>query len=409
MFTSLTKARALSFAWCIAATSNVLPAQEQEHPESESSFHRFQEHDNHDHSPEELLDPKSYSTWDPSIGLVLDGLATVSEASGGNADGFDLRTVELSMAHRIDQYGWAYLVAVYEDDEFALEEAAIMMDELPGNFTLRVGKMLTDFGKWNTLHLSEKNYVFEDGVRSAIFGGNLAGTGLEIHQKFEVGHLPIRWSVGAHSSFGGEDFESEALGDHGLDQFGFTGRITTQQAFGHNGWLQYGLSVFHTDEGFVEQVDTNADGISDQDFGIGQSTIALDFTLSDVSDDNHTANTLSVEIWRNQRDVINPLNQAIGQDTNGIWGFYQFDFNHRWAAGLQGAWWQNPQSTLGTDWFTGAEAGAQQAAFMTCTLSDHNRLRVQVSQERLPGADPNWTLALQWEAILGEHRHVLDW
>ncbi|PCJ52743.1 MAG: hypothetical protein COA70_11180 [Planctomycetota bacterium] len=382
---------------------------EQEHPQSESSFHRFQEHDDHEHNAEELLQPASYSTWNPSIGLVLDSLATASGSGSSQADGFELRSVEISFAHRIDQYGWAYIVAAIEDDELELEEAAVLMDELPGNFTLRAGKMLADFGKWNTIHLNEKNFVFEDGVRTAFFGGNLAGTGLELHQKSRLGPLPVRWSLGVHSSFGGESFESAVLADRGLQEFGFTGRMTTQQDFGHSGWLQYGASFFHTGKGFVEKVDTNADGIPDQDFGIGQTTLAVDFTFSDVQDNSHTANTLSLEVWRNQRDVIDLQQRAIGQNANGIWGFYQFDFNHQWAAGVQGAWWQNPQSTAASGWFSGADSGAQQAAFVTCTLSDHNRLRAQISQDHLPRIEPSWTFALQWDVSLGEHRHVLDW
>lgn len=365
------------------------------------------------------------ASFNPAIGLIFDGLATFSEEAGEGVDQFDLRSVELNMASRIDPLGWAYIVAAFEGDEFELEEAVIMMDQLPANMTLRVGKMLADFGKWNTIHLHDKNYVFEDGVRTAFFGGNLNATGVELHQWTGIGDLPIRWSLGVHSAFGGGhgesdeeaggghehggDFASEIIGNRGLEEFGFTGRVTTQQDYGANGFLQYGFSFFHTSEGLADRHDSDADGIIDEEFGLGQTTFALDFTLRDVDASDNTANTLSLELWRNQRDSLDAADNIISSDANGIWGFYQHDFNPYWGAGVQLAWWQDPLNTTGSDWFTSAESGGQRAVFVTHNLSEFNRLRMQLSQDHHILEDPTWSLAFQWDVILGSHSHSLDW
>ncbi|MDA0666307.1 MAG: hypothetical protein O3A95_01860 [Planctomycetota bacterium] len=350
------------------------------------------------------------ASFNPAIGLIFDGLGTFSEEAGEGVDQFDLRSVELNMASRIDPLGWAYIVAAFEGDEFELEEAVIMMDQLPANMTLRVGKMLADFGKWNTIHLHDKNYVFEDGVRTAFFGGNLNATGVELHQWTGIGNLPIRWSLGVHSDFGGEgDFASEIIGNRGLEELGFTGRVTTQQDYGANGFLQYGFSFFHTSEGLAYLRDSDADGITDEEFGLGQTTFALDFTLRDVDASDNTANTLSLELWRNQRDSLDAADNIISSDANGIWGFYQHDFNPFWGAGVQLAWWQDPLNTTGSDWFTSAESGGQRAAFVTHNLSEFNRIRMQLSQDHNVLEDPTWTLAFQWDVILGSHSHSLDW
>lgn len=365
------------------------------------------------------------SSFNPAIGLIIDGLATFSEETGEDVDQFDLRSVELNMASQIDPLGWAYLVAAFEDDSFELEEAVFIMDRLPANMSLRVGKMLADFGKWNTIHLHDKNYVFEDGVRQAFFGGNLNTTGIELHQWTGVGDLPVRWSFGVSSDFGGHDhgheeedpgghahggdFAAGTIGNRGFEELGFTGRVTTQQDFGVNGFLQYGFSFFHTGEGLVDEHDTDADGIIDERFGLGQTTFAVDFTLRDVDATNHTANTLSVEFWRNQRDGLDALENIVSRNANGIWGFYQHDFSPFWAAGVQAAWWQEPLTDLGADWFTAAESGGQRAIFLTRSFSEFNRLRAQVSQDHHAGEDPSWSLALQWDVILGSHSHPLDW
>lgn len=366
-------------------------------------------------------------SFNPAIGLIIDSLATFSEEVGEDVDNLSLRSVELNMASQIDPLGWAYLVAAFEEDNFELEEAVFIMDRLPANMSLRVGKMLTDFGKWNTIHLHDKNYVFEDGVRSAFFGGNLNTTGVELHQWTGIGDLPVRWSLGVSSDFSGGhghgdegegaggghehggDFASGIIGNRGLEEFGFTGRVTTQQDFGVNGFLQYGFSFFHTGEGLVDRHDEDSDGIIDEEFGLGQTTFAIDFTLRDVDATNHTADTFSVEMWRNQRETLDATESIVSRDANGIWGFYQHDFNPFWGVGVQAAWWQDPLTDLGTDWFTSAESGGQRAVFVTHNLSEFNRIRAQVSQDHHAGEDPSWTLAVQWDVILGSHSHPLDW
>lgn len=363
-------------------------------------------------------------SFNPAMGLIMDSLATFSEERGEEVDQFDLRSVEINLASRIDPFGWAYLVAAFEEDAFELEEAVFLMDQLPANLSLRVGKMLADFGKWNTLHLHDKNYVFEDGVRSAFFGGNLNATGVELHQWTGIGDVPVRWSLGVHSSFGGGhehgdapagahahggEFSSGAIDNRGLNEFGFTGRATAQQDYGANGFFQYGVSFFHTGEGLVDRHDTNADGIIDEEFGLGQTTVALDFTLRDLDAGALSANTWSVELWHNQRDGLTPSDQIVSHQANGLWGFYQHDFNPYWGAGVQAAWWQDALTDLGSDWFTGAESGSQRAAFVTRNFSEFNRLRLQLTQEQSVGSPPSWSLALQWDVILGSHSHALDW
>jgi hypothetical protein len=363
-------------------------------------------------------------SFNPAMGLIIDSLATFSEERGEEVDQFDLRSVEINLASRIDPLGWAYLVAAFEEDEFELEEAVFIMDQLPANLSIRAGKMLADFGKWNTIHLHDKNYVFEDGVRSAFFGGNLNVTGVELHQWTGIGDVPVRWSLGVHSNFGGHghgeeegggahahggEFASGAIDNRGLEEFAFTGRGSAQQDFGANGFIQYGVSFFHTGEGLVDRHDINDDGIIDEEFGLGQTTVALDFTLRSVDAGARTADTFSVELWRNQRDGLTPADEIVGRDANGIWGFYQHDFSPQWGAGVQGAWWQDALTDLGSDWFTGAESGSQRAVFVTRNFSEFNRMRLQLTQDHQVGESPSWSLALQWDVILGSHSHPLDW
>ncbi|MCP4093723.1 MAG: hypothetical protein GY747_09770 [Planctomycetes bacterium] len=364
------------------------------------------------------------SSFNPAMGLVLDSVANFSEEVGDEADSLELRSVEMNLASRIDPFGWAYVVAAFEEGEFALEEAVLIMDQLPANMSLRVGRMLSDFGKWNTLHLHDKSFIFEDGVRQEFFGGNLNMTGLELHQWTGWGDMPVRWSLGVASSFGGHghghgeeegghehmSFESGVIDNRGVEEMGFNGRLTTQQDFGQNGFLQYGVSFFHTPEGLVDEHDHDSDGIIDESFGLGQTTIALDFTLRDVDATTRTADTLSMELWHNSREGVNEVTDAIeSHDANGIWGFYQHDFDPFWGGGVMAAWWQEAGNEQSSDWFTGAEAGSQRAIFVTRNFSEFNRMRLQVTENVPTDGETSWSLALQWDVILGSHSHPMDW
>lgn len=361
-------------------------------------------------------------SFNPAIGLFFDGLAHWSEDAAADVDNFDFRSVELNMSSRIDPFGWAYLVAAFEGGEFSLEEAVLNMDQLPANFSLRAGKMLADFGKWNTLHLHDKSFVFEDGVRSEFFGGNLNMTGLELHQWTGWGDLPVRWSLGMASSFGGHShdhgdaghdhvaFESGVIDNRGFEEMSFNGRLTAQQDYGQNGFLQYGVSFFHTGEGIVSEHDHDADGIIDDSFGLGQTTFALDFTWRDVNASARTANTLSVELWRNGREYADETTDLVERrDANGFWGFYQHDFNPFWAGGGMASWWQDAANTGSADWFSAAQAGSQRALYVTRKFSEFNRLRLQLTESTPTIGSAVWSLALQWDVILGSHSHSMDW
>jgi len=251
-------------------------------------------------------------------------------------------------------------------------------------------------------------------------------TGLELHQWTGIGDLPVRWSLGVASSFGGHShgheeeegghdhehlsFESGVIDNRGLEEMAFNGRVTAQQDFSQNGFLQYGVSFFHTPEGLVDEHDEDDDGIIDERFGLGQTTVALDFTLRDVNATTRTADTLSVELWHNSRDGVNEVTEAIdSHDANGIWGFYQHDFDPSWGCGVMASWWQDAGNEQSSDWFTAADAGAQRAIFVTHHVSEYNRLRLQLTESFPTSGEAVWSLALQWDVILGSHSHPMDW
>ncbi len=365
--------------------------------------------------------------FNPAIALVMDTVMGASQSAEPATDGFDLRSVELNFASQIDPFGWAYLVTAFEKDQFSLEEAAFFMNHLPAQMSVRVGRFLSDFDKWNTLHEHDLNYVHQDGVRGAFLGGNLRMSGMELHQYLTIGEVPVRWSLGLGTDFRGQnvegdglpvaghtqDFVSGNLANRSFSQYGCTLHCTAQQDFGANGFFQYGFAVFHTPEGLIDQIDSNLDGVVDAQLGRSQTTAVLDFTLRSVDAGQDTAQITTLQFWHNQRQTFfgnGPIYQIRNHQANGIWGFTMHNFSQYWAAGVMAAWWQSPTNTVGSDIFSAGDSGAQRAVFLTWNPSPFNRLRWQVGQEVAIGAAvPVWSVSVQWDIVLGAHSHPMDW
>jgi hypothetical protein len=366
------------------------------------------------------------NSFNPAMAIVFDAVGTASEADDAELNGARLRLFEVDLASRIDPLGWAYAVVAFEDEgeesEVALEEGAMWLDDLGGNFSLRGGKYLADFGKWNSVHLHDRAYVFLPGPSAEFFGGELLVTGVELHHWFGVGDLPVRWSVGVAPDFGGHahgdeeaaepgtEFGAEALERRTPSNFLYTGRLTAQHDVGASGFFQWGISALHTPGGLAARADLDGDDVVDAEFEASQTTVALDLTLRLPDPAERTAHTASLETYLNSREAWDTAGAALEDlDAAGLWAYYEYSFDPRWSAGVFGSWWQHAGTARGAEWFTGADAAASRAVYLTCALSEFNRIRLHLGQDVPEEGEPAFIAALQWTVVLGNHTHPLDW
>lgn len=366
------------------------------------------------------------NSFNPAMAVAFDLIGTASEADGAEYNSARLRTLEVSLASRIDPLGWAYAVIAFEDEgeasEVALEEGAMWFDDLGGNFSLRGGKFLADFGKWNTVHLHDRSYAFMPGPAEEFFGGELNVSGVELHHWFGVGDLPVRWSVSVAPEFGGHahdedvppepgtEFGGEPLGRSTPSSFLYTGRLTAQHDVGLHGFFQWGMNLLHTPSGLAAQADLDGDDAVDAEFEAAQTTLGVDLTWRLPDPTTLTAHTVAIELYLNSRETWDTADAALeARDAAGTWGYYEYGFNPNWSAGVFASWWQEAGTTQGAEWFTGADAASSQAAYLTWHLTPLNRLRLQIGQDAMLDGENAWTAALQWTVILGNHSHPLDW
>jgi len=366
------------------------------------------------------------NSFNPAMAVAFDLVGTASESDDAAHNTIRLRTLEVDLASRIDPLGWAYAVIAFEDEgeasEVALEEGAMWFDDLGANFSLRGGKFLADFGKWNTVHLHDRAYAFMPGPAEEFFGGELNVSGLELHHWFGWGDVPVRWSLSMAPEFGGHahdedappepgtEFGGEALGRSTPSSYLYTGRFTAQHDVGLHGFFQWGLNLLHTPSGLAAQADLDGDESVDAEYEAAQTTVGVDLTLRLPDPTNLTAHTAALELYLNSREAWDTAAAALAdREAAGVWGYYERNFSPRWAAGLFGSWWQDAGTERGVEWFTGADAAASTAVYLTWNLSALNRLRLQVGPDALPDGETAWTAALQWTVILGNHSHPLEW
>ncbi len=369
----------------------------------------------------------------PAIGVSIDGFLVLAEDNrptpADNYNSLSLRTVELDLAGRIDPFGWGYVIAEFgndgEEESFELIEAALWADQLPNNFSLRGGRYLADFGKWNATHQHQRATSLIEGARLEFLGGSLRMDGLELHHWFGMGDVPLRWSVGVGSAFEGHGhpilpaaggdlvpppggLESGGDGRRGLSRAAFTGRLTAQHEIQGDGYFQWGLSAFHTSGGRSQELEEA--GVA-RNFAVGQSTYVVDLTWRQADGSKRTADVVGVEVLWNDREQVESFAEGVFSASGaGLWGFWEHSFSPQWACALHASWWEHADKRDGGEFFSGSEAGSMFSAYATWSLSELQRLRAGLTlYDPQPGTDPDLVFTLQWNGIFGSHVHGLDW
>ncbi|MDP6850582.1 MAG: hypothetical protein QGH51_10435 [Planctomycetota bacterium] len=366
----------------------------------------------------------------PDFGVVLDSALSTHESEGVN---FGLSMLELSASARIDPLGRAYSIIEFPNaNEVDIPEAVLIFDGLGDGYEIRAGKMLLDFGKWNTFHNHDLMFPNGDPVRSGLFGGALMGTGLELHRWFAAGDLPVRFSMGAwpsfqaHSHLHEEEHGEEDTDAHGhagissgidgermsLNHWAYTGRLTSQGDWGPNGVWQFGLSYFGTSAGITSEWENEADPndplFADGDsYGLGAQTFGADFSLRSASTSDSSWNSFGLEYWNHSQEHPHAEGNAQTpeierQEPQGAWLNAEHGFNPSWSAAVHIGWWEAEHEEV-------LESNYRYGLALNHHLSEFQRLRFAVEQIDWAEQSPDYVLTLQWSGFLGKHRHGLDW
>ena len=357
----------------------------------------------------------------PEFSFVLDGIISSNSDMGFDAA---VKMAELSVSSRIDSYSRGYASIEFPNLEAPeIAEAVVVFDGFGDGFEIRAGHMLMDFGKWNTVHEHEQAMPFGDPVRKALFGGALRGTGLELHKLLAVSDTPVRFSLGAWSSVGSHAHGGEAHAEHGdeeengghvginsgvdgrkgIQDWSFSGRLSSQRDMGNNGWWQWGLSYFGSAGGLEEDWENEVGNAEGEAFGLGARTLGFDLSIHDSSLDSDTWNKATLEYWRHEQDHAHAEGAAqyfdiVRSAPEGLWLLAEHGFNRDWSmAASAGRWESEVDEAL--------EASMRYGLAINHYLSEYNRVRLAIEQVEHPGLDDGMTITLQWSSFMGHIDH----
>ena len=156
--------------------------------------------------------PVNAEGFSPDVSLILDAHYKSNKSALSEQDkGFELGHTELSVSAPVDDLFLGKLTAVlHQHDnktELEAEEAFIQTLSLPGGFSLRAGRFLSDIGYLNGQHTHADSFVDRPAAYRALLGSHYYDDGVRLSY---VVPTDTYWVVGAEA-FSGKKMQAQDL------------------------------------------------------------------------------------------------------------------------------------------------------------------------------------------------------
>ena len=361
---------------------------------------------------------KFSNLFNPGFSFVVDALGSYTWTDEEPRDGFDLglRSFELGGQAWIDPKAWAFFTAVAEEEEVAIEEAAVHYKGTWERSTLRLGRFFVDFGKQMQAHVHELRTVERPLVLRSYLGSEVRGDGLQFDHWETVGEATVvRGSLGVFANLFPEeqDFLDETFGREvperqDASELAATARLTGFRDVGRSGILQVGASGRWVPEFTVEdEGGLGAEGFDNQVYGV-------DLTYSYLSDTLVDTVTVGLEALWSRGDsgftlldpdgVADSGDESIESLDGGLFGYYAFAdyaFNLRDSVGVQYS-----DVELAREGNPNAD---QVELYFTRQLSEFQRIRFALSRFDIDGGEDTTAFLVQYTGFVGAHSHGINW
>jgi hypothetical protein len=392
-------------------------------------------HFNHVH---ETIDVSLDILW--MVGTSSEREASLRTLHGGGHDpkkrGFTLAETELYFTGKVAPCFTGDVRIVYFIDEEGetgaeLEEAFVSSTCLPKGMHVEVGQFLTEFGRINTMHPHQWDFLDQPVVNSRMFGPDgMRGPGARL------GWLTgLPWFCDVHvgvQNANGETMTSFFSSDEAFEERPIGGRPFVDQDVRNFGDLLYFARVVNCFDagrcmtlrlGASSLFGPNATG-PDGSTWIGGLDFVVDYRPRGRSCPWPFLDWQSEVMYRHYRaddffdegDPLNPFDDvAIASDTLEDWGLYSqllWGFRRNWIAGLRYEWANGSGDDV--DASTGLPAPRSDDPFrndrhrvstlLTFMASEHSRLRLQYNFDHAEHLDdPAHSIWFGVEFLFGKH------
>jgi hypothetical protein len=319
----------------------------------------------------------------PAVSFVVD-VQGASNTAGDDGVGFLLGTGELFISAPIDPFlrGYVSINGTTEED-FNIEEAALVTTALPWNLTLKGGRFFADFGRFSHWHDEALPFVDRPPSIDRLIGGESGAEGIEGSWLAPIDQF-VQVSFGAYNSIGNERREDP-------DEFG--------SLSGQRSWSE--LTYLARPVTYVDLTDT-------LNLELGASTVlvptdwrralyGVDLTVRHQpgTSELYQGTVFGTEwLWNSER--FQGIDDAGRFRRQGGYTYFESFFGRRFSGGLRFDYAEQP--------FGDAERQRTYSGFVTWQPSEFQRLRFQIDQIDVNGPNDQ-RFTLQWTAFIGSHSH----
>jgi len=327
------------------------------------------------------------SQFNPAIGLNAMMLMKDSQVDA-DEDGYALQGVELQFNSDVDAYFRAQIViGIHQKEheegsseehehgyEVHPEEAYIESISIPG-ITLKAGKFLSQFGKYNAIHLHALPFIYRGTVQEHMFG----------HEGFRSTGVGVSFLVPANWF---SEFSLEALQPDNEELFEETKHATAYVAKLKNLWdindeltFEWGLSGLNfTKKAYNDHQEEKT------------TLVGSDFTFKWRPNKNgrNESAMWSTEFIQRKREGTTESENA------GITSFVRFQFMPRWFA-------QGQYEYLGIDRSEDETFSHTHSALFAFVPSEFSAIRLQYDIIKAKAQEDEKRLSLQFNISIGAH------
>jgi hypothetical protein len=343
-------------------------------------------------------------------------------AHGGMENGFNLREVELFLGADVDPYFSAYVTAAYHEGGSEIEEAVVKTTCLPWGLEVKGGKFLSDFGRINSQHPHEWDFVDRPLIYELTLGDHgLLEKGVQLSW---LAPTPFYCLLGAEALQGENERMFSHLGGESLpDESGprlYVAWAKVSPPMGRRHGTQFGLFAGRG----VHQEEHDADSDGQEDHWLdGYSTFwGADFVYKYEAPKQHGHGdvTVQAEYMRRRKDLDlvetdpgaggPPMALVGGDRTDEQDGFYvqsTYGFLPRWRGGVR---YELIGLTNKSEYPNGSTAhfddGRRTTAMLEFSPSEFSVLRLQAGKAELQlhdGEEDIWQVFFQWIVSIGSH------
>lgn len=397
--------------------------------------------------------PVAGNWQNPGLGVVLDmtvdahDAVGVSEGRGGfeawTSHGLALRALELDLSQNIDPFGSLHANVAAFPEGAELHEAYFTLHTLPWNLALKGGQMLAAFGRFSRFHVHALPFASEPRLYREYLGGFPLLTGLEASWLAPIDHY-VELALSAYNRIEGHSHDlepaerlapseadriAEALGyvkhgthydspggtataeelealagespeapvgDRGLGDFAYGGRLATTFEMGEDWSLDLGASALYQ---AGHRHSRRIEGVT---YGKGILGFDANFFWHPLEANRYRSLDFGVEGLLNAQGFERRGGNRVIEDRftrGGAFAHVRWRHSARWQYGAFGEAFQPARDDA-------SEERRRYGAFLAFGPSHFQYLRLEASRYHfLAGEDPVHRVVLQYDAVIGHHTH----